>query len=77
MLRLRAERVLCVTIDHKDVLIREFSIVKVKMSDGLEIIGALRNIKVDTLEIDNSKEYSSSTVKVFFSQIEGIEVIQE
>lgn len=75
--RLRKEQVLCVTIDNKDVLIREFSIVKVKMSDGLEITGALKNIRDDTVEFDTSKEYSASIVKVFFNQIENIEVIKE
>ena len=77
MFRLRKEVVLCMTIGNKDVLIREFSIVKAKMTDGLEITGAVRNIKDNCLEFDNSKEYSASTVKAFFNQIEYIEVLQE
>lgn len=75
--RIRKEHVICATINCNDVIIREYSIVKVKMNDGFEVTGALKNIKDDNFDIDCSKQYSSEIFKVWNKNVESIEVIQE
>lgn len=78
MISLRRESVLCVSNDGaSDIIIREFSIIKVKIKGDNEVTGMLRNIKDDSFDIDCSKQYSSNTYKVFRAEVESIDVINK